>query len=208
VDTQVIQKGLADISGEQDPTLKSLKLASLCSALWRERGVELVVVGGSAIEFLTDGAYASGDLDLCHTTGATLPIRERQELMGLLGAIGGPRNWQVAGMFLDLLGPAESFARTHYRKLEGPYGPVVVMKAEDLLVERVLISVYPQADQTARNCARMLIAVALRKQVEMDWTEVRRVAQLPEYRNLQECEALIQQVADELKIDSPMHSDR
>lgn len=204
----MIQKGLADISGEQDPTLKSLKLASLCSALWRERGVELVVVGGSAIEFLTDGAYASGDLDLCHTTGATLPIRERQELMGLLGAIGGPRNWQVAGMFLDLLGPAESFARTHYRKLEGPYGPVVVMKAEDLLVERVLISVYPQADQTARNCARMLIAVALRKQVEMDWTEVRRVAQLPEYRNLQECEALIQQVADELKIDSPMHSDR
>jgi hypothetical protein len=33
------------------------------STLWRERGVELVVVGGSAIEILTEGAYASGDLD-------------------------------------------------------------------------------------------------------------------------------------------------
>ena len=137
MDSQVIQKGLADISAEQDPTLKSLKLASLRSALWRERGVELVVVGGSAIEFLTDRAYASGDLDLCHTTGATLPIRDRQELMGLLGAKGGPRNWQVAGMFLDLLGPAESFARTPYRKLEGPYGPMIVVKAEDLLVGQV-----------------------------------------------------------------------
>ena len=205
MDSQVIQTGLADISAEQDPTLKSLKLASLCSALWRERGVELVVVGGSAIEFLTDGAYASGDLDLCHTTGATLPIRDRQELMGKLGAKGGPRNWQVAGMFLDLLGPAESFARTPYRRLEGPYGPVVVMKAEDLLVERVLISVYPQPDQTARGCAMMLIAVALRNQIAMDWSEVRRVAQLPEYRNVKECEALAQQVADELKLENPMH---
>jgi hypothetical protein len=204
VDSQVIQKGLADIAAEQDPTLKSLKLASLCSALWRERGVELVVVGGSAIEFLTDGAYASGDLDLCHTTGATLPIRDRQELMGLLGAKGGPRNWQVAGMFLDLLGPAESFARTLYRTLEAPYGQVVVMKA-DLLVERVLISVYPQPDQTARDCARMLIAVALRDQVAMNWNEVRRVAQLPEYRNVKECEELVQQVADELKLENPMH---
>jgi hypothetical protein len=205
VDSKVIQTGLADISAEQDPTLKSLKLASLCSALWRERGVELVVVGGSAIEFLTEGAYASGDLDLCHTTGATLPIRDRQELMGLLGAKGGPRNWQVAGMFLDLLGPAESFARTRYRTLEGPYGPVVIMKAEDLLVERVLISVYPEPDQTAGDCARMLIAVALRNQIAMDWSEVRRVAQLPEYRNIKECEALVQQVADELKLDNPMH---
>jgi hypothetical protein len=205
MDSQVIQKGLADISTEQDPTLKSLKLASLCSALWRERGVELVVVGGSAIEFLTDGAYASGDLDLCHTTGATLPIRDRQELMGLLGAKGGPRNWQVAGMFLDLLGPAESFARTPYRKLEGPYGPVAIMKAEDLLVERVLISVYPQPDPAARGCAMMLTAVALRNQIAMDWSEVRRVAQLPEYRNVEECEALVQQVANELKLENPMH---
>jgi hypothetical protein len=206
MDSQIIQKGIADISAEKDPTLKSLKLASLSSALWRERGVELVVVGGSAIEFLTDGAYASGDLDLCHITATTLPLRDRQELMGLLGAKGGPRNWQVAGMFLDLLGPAESFARTRYRTLEGPYGPVVVMKAEDLLVERVLISVYPQPDQTARDCARMLIAVALRNQVAMDWSEVRRVAQLPEYRNLKECEVLVQQVANELNLENPLHS--
>ena len=88
MEQQLINEGLADISAEKDATLKSMKLASLCSALWAERGVELVVVGGSAIEFLTAGAYASGDLDMCLATGATLPVRLRQEIMGRLGAKG------------------------------------------------------------------------------------------------------------------------
>src|SRR3977135_3029448 len=82
MDEDRIKSALEDISGEQDATLKSLKLASICTALWAERGVELVVVGGSAIEFLTEGAYASGGLDLCHITAATLPIRERQDALG------------------------------------------------------------------------------------------------------------------------------
>lgn len=65
MDENTIKSALADVTAEQDPTLKSAKLASLCSALWAEHGVELVVVGGSAIEILTEGAYASGDLDMC-----------------------------------------------------------------------------------------------------------------------------------------------
>jgi hypothetical protein len=64
-----IQSALADVTAEQDPTVKSLKLASLCGALWAERGVKLVVVGGSAIEILTEGAYASGDLDMPRQQG-------------------------------------------------------------------------------------------------------------------------------------------
>ena len=126
MEAKKIHAALVDITAEQDPTLKSLWLASLCSALWAERGVELVVVGGSAIEILTEGAYASGDLDMCHATGATLPVAQRKEIMGLLGAKGGPRNWQVAGMYLDLLGPVESFARTPYRRVQAPFGEVQV----------------------------------------------------------------------------------
>lgn len=203
MDARVIRKALADISAEKDATLKSIKLASLCSALWAERGIELVVVGGSAIEFLTEGAYASGDLDMCYTSAARLPIRVRQEIMGLLGAEGGPRNWKVAGMYFDLLGPAESFARTPYRRVEGPYGSVLVMKPEDLLVERVLVSVYPEMNPTARECARTLAGVALRGQIEMDWREVLSVAQHPEYRIAEECKMLVSKVANELNIKSP-----
>jgi hypothetical protein len=206
MDTKKIQSALADVTAEQDPTIKSLKLASLCSALWAERGVELVVVGGSAIEILTEGAYASGDLDLCHTS-ASLPIRERQEVMGLLGAKGGPRNWQVAGMFVDVLGFAESFARTPYRRVQAPYGDVLVMKPEDLLVERVLVSVYPGENSAARECAKKLTAMILDGVIPVDWNEVRRLANLPEYRNLSECQALVGEVADELKIKNPLHPD-
>ena len=202
-----IKLAMVDITAELDPTIKSLKMASLCSTLWAEHGVELVVVGGSAIEILTEGAYASGDLDLCHANRATLPIRQRQEIMGQLGAKGGPRNWQVAGMYVDVLGPVESFARTPFRRVQGPYGEVQVMKAEDLLVERVLVSVYPGEDAAARKCARDLAGVALNGAVSMDWDEVLRVANLPEYRNVMECKTLVNEVAHELAIESPYNSD-
>ncbi len=207
MDPKKIQMALADISAEPDPTVKSLKLASVCSALWEERGIQLVVVGGSAIEILTEGAYASGDLDLCHATAATLPVRERQEIMGFLGAQGGPRNWQVAGMYVDLLGPVESFARTPYRRVEAPYGEVLVMKPEDLLVERVLVALYPTESPIARDCAMKFISAILGGTIAVDWNEVRRVANLPEYRNLPECVKMVKAVADELKVKNPLHSD-
>src|SRR5215467_5936362 len=104
-----IQRALADITAETDPTLKHLKLASLVSSTFRERGIELVVVGGSAIEFYTEGAYISGDVDLCQLKPTTpIPVRRRQEIMGLLRAAGGPRSWRVAGLYVDLLGPVET----------------------------------------------------------------------------------------------------
>src|SRR5437870_3140527 len=90
-----IDRALAEIRRQDDPTLKSQQLASLCSALFRERGIELVVVGGSAIEFYTEGAYASGDLDFCTVDAARpIPLRLRQEIMGQLGSKGGPRSWE------------------------------------------------------------------------------------------------------------------
>ena len=207
MDAAKIKSALADITAEQDPTLKSAKLASLCSALWLERDVELVVVGGSAIEILTEGAYASGDLDMCHATKASLSVAERKEIMGLLDAKGGPRNWQVAGMYLDLLGPVESFARTPFRRVEAPYGSILVMKPEDLIVERVLMTFYLGESQTALDCAKKFISVSLTRGMAVNWIEVRRLANLPEYRNLQQCEKLVKEVADELKIKSPLHPD-
>jgi len=106
-----------------------------------------------------------------------------------------------------LLGPAESFARTPCRRVEGPYGGVLVMKPEDLLVERVLVSVYPGKNSAAQECAKKFAAVILGGGIAVNWDEVRRVANLPEYRNLSECITLVQQVADEFKIKNPLHTD-
>ena len=201
-----IQCALADIGGEVDPTLKHLKLASLVSAIFGERGVQLVVVGGSAIEFYTDGAYVSGDLDLCLVAPTRLDIRTRQALMGKLDAVGGPRNWQVAGAYVDILGEVETLARPPFNEIQAPYGAVKIISPEDVLVERVLISVYPQPFEPAAQCARKLIAVALNNQVEMDWQEARRLAECPEYGIFPELQKLVDKVAHELGKTSPYHS--
>ena len=108
---------------------------------------------------------------------------------------------------MNLLGPVESFARTPFRRVQGPYGEVQVMKAEDLLVERVLVSVYPGDNPTARECARKFIAVILTGGLGMDWNEVLRLANLPEYRSVKECQTLVTEVAHELGIKSPLHTD-
>jgi len=42
---------------------KTLKLSGLVTALFRERDWEMVIVGGSAIEFYTEGQYMSGDME-------------------------------------------------------------------------------------------------------------------------------------------------
>ena len=91
---------------------------------------------------------------MCLISPARLDVRTRQELMGRLGAQDGPRNWQVAGLYVDILGEIEMLARTPFDELLAPYGPVRLISPEDLLVERVLISVYPQPHEPARLCAR------------------------------------------------------
>jgi hypothetical protein len=203
-----IQRALADITAETDPTLKHLKLASLVSAVFRERGVELVVVGGSAIEFYTEGAYMSGDLDLCvESSAATLTVRLRQEVMAQLQATGGPRSWQVGGLFVDVLAAFENLARTPVRRIEGPCGQVRISPVEELIVERALISIYPQYYPPARECARKLLAAALLGEIETDWAEVKRLAQDHAYKNWNEVQELVHEQAQALQVRSPYHSD-
>lgn len=201
-----IQMALADITAEGDPALKHLKLASVVSGIFRERGIELVVVGGAAIEFYTEGAYVSGDLDLCLVSPPRVDVRTRQELMGRLNARGGPRSWQVAGQYVDILGEVETLARTPFTDIEAPYGRVRLVSPEDLLIERLLISVYPQRDEAADACARKLTAVALAGQIELDWGEARWLAARREYAVVPVLEAVVREVAHELGTANPYHS--
>ena len=115
---------------------------------------------------------------------------------------------QVAGAFVDLLGPLETLARTPLRELQGPYGLVQIVQPEELLVERVLVSIYPQPYPPARACAKMLAAVALQGELAMDWQEVCRLARRPEYGILPECKILVSEAANELKLKSPLDSAR
>jgi hypothetical protein len=203
-----IERALADITAETDPTLKHLKLASAVSSVFREQGIELVVVGGSAIEFYTEGAYVSGDLDMCvESSTAALTARLRQDIMARFGASGGPRSWRVAGAYLDVLGTFENAARTPIRVLRAPFGEVRVAPVEEILVERVLVSRYPQDYPPARECATKLLVAMLQDEVETDWAEVRRLACSSAYQNWNELKELADEQAKALQIRSPYDSD-
>jgi hypothetical protein len=60
-----LESALTRVRQEPDLSAKSLLLAGVVSELFREREFEPVVVGGSAIAFYTDGAYMSGDTNIC-----------------------------------------------------------------------------------------------------------------------------------------------
>lgn len=203
-----IQKALAEIASETDTTVKHLKLASISSTLFSERGIDLIVVGGSAIEFYTEGAYTSGDVDLCVVTAREpLTVRLRQEIMGRLAAKGGPRSWEIAGAYIDVLGPFENLARTHPRTIAAPFGEVKISPVEELIVERILVSKYPQDYPPALDCAKKILASVLRDEVEVDWVEVKRLANHQAYANWSDVTELIHEQAKALQIRSPYDSD-
>lgn len=189
------------IESEKDLSLKAIKLSLLLASLFREQGAEIVVVGGSAIEFYTNGNYMSGDVDVCFHLSGRPSSRTISEVMGRLGGqSSGGRSFKAAGLFVDILGEVETLARTQYRSIISEDGTqsVLLAKPEDLIPERVLSAFYPQPNDQALNCARKMLAACLSGQVEVDWQEVKRVASLPEYKVERELDELLKEVNLEL----------
>ena len=68
-----IASARADIEATTDLLERAMKLSGLVTTLFQERGFPLVVVGGSAVEFYTEGGYMSGDIDFCRKTLRSVP---------------------------------------------------------------------------------------------------------------------------------------
>lgn len=96
---------------------------------------DLIVVGGSAIEAYTAGAYASGDIDLVSSEGARLEAVLRSWEFKKDGRV-----WlnEKLGLVVDLVRYpyTGSFERTTIQPTV--YGPVRLAAMEDLLVKRLL----------------------------------------------------------------------
>jgi len=157
-----IETELQKVLDADDLLEKGLMLAGLVTSLFKDAGWDLVVVGGSAVEFYTDGSYMSGDIDLCRCNLKPIPLRLAQDLMAQLGAEGGPRSWLVAGMYVDLLGFLENEAAVPCRDIETPCGKVSLIPVELAIVERVLLAFYPDEDEDARDVAKKLLSVCLK----------------------------------------------
>jgi hypothetical protein len=192
------EQAIRDIEATPSLLERALKLTGLVTRLFGEAGWDLVVVGGSAVEFYTEGAYMSGDIDLCRRTASPIPLRRAQDLMGQLGATGGPRNWKVAGLFVDLLGLLENEASTPCRTIATPCGPISIIPPELAVVERTLPAFYPCPDSEARDVAKKMLAACVTGVTPVNWDEIERLARLPSFNVAKELRALREEVTREL----------
>ncbi len=206
---KAIQSALSDIRGTTDEVAKSLKLAGLVGSLFKEKGWEMITVGGSAIEVYTAGQYMSGDIDMCGKIGVP-PPRIRAEVMASIGATGGPRSFQINDRWVDILGQVERMSKAPYQSVETAYGLVTLMPVEELLVDRVFTSAYPQANDEAKACAEKLMAVCIRGDVAVDWSEAAKMAGAKEYGIGKEFEefrqAVSKQISEPKKYEQPKNS--
>lgn len=184
---------LAAIRAEKDPNRKNLRVAELVSQLFRETGADPVIVGGSAVEFYTDGTYVSGDVDVCFNGPRFPSPRERESVLASIGVSLGVRTWRIADVLVDLLGSVETMARTRFQQI----GELKLIQIEDLIAERILIATVPQPDNERRKVAKLLLAVALKGLIEYDRSELERVANSPAYDIGGELRSLIDEIERE-----------
>lgn len=188
---EAIQAAKADIEATGDLLERAMKLAGLLTTLFRQRGFPLVVVGGSAVEFYTEGGYMSGDVDFCRRTLNGPSLRMVRDVLLPLGGKCIGRSWMVCGIFVDMLGVVENETSKPYRELETPFGTVSLLPPELALVERVF---YAMDSDECRPAAVQMMASALEDR-DFDWAEAERLADLPSFKVLSELRTLKAEVA-------------
>ena len=188
---EAIATAKANIEATGDLLERALKLSGLISTLFAERGFHLVVVGGSAVEFYTEGGYMSGDIDFCRKTLKAIPPRIMQEIAERLGGKGLGRNWLICGLYVDILGLLESETDLPDRVVQTPYGEVRMLPPELALVERVL---FAEQDAECVASARQMMAAAL-KDADFDWAEAERLAALRDFSVLPQMRRLKEEIA-------------
>ena len=189
-----IKAARADIESTSDLLERALKLSGLITTLFQRHGFPLVVVGGSAVEFYTEGGYMSGDIDFCRKTLNAIPPRLMQEIIAELGGKGVARSWEVCGLYVDLLGILENESVLPNRELETPYGTVRIIPPELALVERILIAYYPPSAELLVTARKMMVAAL--GDSDFDWNEAERLAALPSFGVLDELRKLRKEVGN------------
>lgn len=189
-----INEAKVDIEATGNLLERAVKLAGLITALFAERGFHLVVVGGSAVEFYTEGGYMSGDIDFCRKTFKAIPPRLIQEVAESLGGKGLGRNWLICGLYVDILGPLESETVKSERVLQTPYGEVRMIAPEFTLVERIL---YAEQDAECLPSAKQMMVAAIADDA-FDWVEAERLADLRDFKVLAQMRKLRREMTDVL----------
>lgn len=94
---------------------------------------------------------------------------------------------------VDLLGRLETSARSPLQTL----GALRLIQIEDLIAERILVATVPQFNAERWQVAKILLAAGWKNLVALDRTELKRVAESPDYRVGDELERMINEIESE-----------
>lgn len=151
------------------PTERRLYFAALLGKAADLPGDDIIIVGGSAIEFYTVGEYTSGDIDI---------VSDHNELLrGLLREWSFQREGRIwlneeIGIVVDFVRPPYTGDRTKTQEISTPYGAVRVAALEDLLVKRLASTKHWKRKEDYDH-ARLL---AVHYGDQMDWGYIERLA--------------------------------
>lgn len=136
----------------------------------KESAVDVVIVGGSAIEIYTSGLYVSGDVDL---------VGERNALIQTLEQWGFRRDGRLWSrpdlqLWVDPVGRYYAGDARRLREVSTPYGSVRLASVEDLIAKRLIeVKVWPRAGNEMLGQA---VALAAEYGTDVDWEYITGVA--------------------------------
>ncbi len=119
----------------EDPTKRRMYFSALLGRTADVPPDDLIVVGGSAIEFYTVGEYTSGDIDIVSSESDRL-----KEVLRSWDFQREGRVWihEALGIVVDFASAPYTWDESRTQLLETPYGPIRVAALEDLLVKRLV----------------------------------------------------------------------
>ena len=167
-----VKSAVAEIEATKDMLERALKLSGLITTMFQQRGFSLVVVGGSAVEFYTEGGYMSGDIDFCRRSLNAIPPRVMQESPHQAAQRpptprrGNMTPWALRGA-PSPTPPPPPCSRTTPRRSSSPELTVTAKK----------------------------MMVAAMNDPHFDWNEAERLAALPDFGVLAELRALKEEVS-------------
>jgi hypothetical protein len=166
----------------EDGTDRALQLAGLISTLFKIKGVGLVVTGQLAYEVYANTSTDRPSLELAVIAGDLAPRTVMEIMRGQLYARGSIYQWTVAGIPVSFYPKAVLANIDMCRDFTTSNGVVLVLPVEEILADRILAAVYPEADSEMHEQAHSLLVSGLAEAFIIDWTVLHTLCHRPDYR--------------------------
>ena len=177
-----IDDSIQHIEAIGDGTERAFQMAGLISTLFKIKGVVLLVTGQLAFDIYADASSDYPTVDLAFFSGQPPPRTVLDVMRGQLYGQGSMGQWKVAGIHVRFHDGAALGHPELCRDFTTDHGIVKLLPAEEIAVECILASIYPEPDEEAQTRARLLLINALMEAFQMDWAVLQALCDHPDYR--------------------------